>query len=96
MLSIQKLEYHLRELERHFLILAGIAGGKWATDTGDDPQSKLRFDEPAEVNDTYFWVAQSNNEGAYKIGAAVTPLRNVDRDGRYAGIETICFKARRR
>lgn len=94
--SIRKHEYHLRELERHFLSFNDIEPSKWATDTGDDPECKLEIEKPAELNETYYWQGRSVDGSECKIGTSVTKLVPLDIDGRYAGVRKISFETGRR
>jgi hypothetical protein len=90
--SIWKYDYHLRELERHFLSFSDFAGGKWSIEAAEDPDSMLIIDQPAELNETYYWRGKHGNKAGYTINEEAKSLRELDRDGRYAGVDRIIFK----
>jgi hypothetical protein len=85
----QKLDYHLRQLERHHAALNPIRSWRPTDDT--DSHALPELDRPVEQNDVYFWQGHHGPEDKVKVATTERPLAEVDNYGRYAGVTVIEF-----
>lgn len=86
----QKLDYHLRELGRHYQALNPL--GHWQPSDGNDSQALPDLNLPVEQNRCYRWEGKLEENSLLIVGMTELPLASFDQQGRYAGLARIEFK----